>query len=204
MYIGHYVFMGKNAYKKAFKNNYRTNGQLVTLKENNKRDIQKSSENLMDTGALTTVLQNSNNQKTINNILGGLNKVIVILILIATILAIVVIYNLTNINVLERIRELSTIKVLGFFDKEVTMYIYRETILLSAIGILVGYIIGIWLHEFIITNLPPTNAMFDPSLRIGNFIISTLIPSIITIILAIIMHRKIKSVDMLESLKSVE
>ena len=156
----------------------------------------------MDTGALTTVLQNSNNQKTINNILGGLNKVIVILILIATILAIVVIYNLTNINVLERIRELSTIKVLGFFDKEVTMYIYRETILLSAIGILVGYIIGIWLHEFIITNLPPT--MFDPSLRIGNFIISTLIPSIITIILAIIMHRKIKSVDMLESLKSVE
>lgn len=204
MYIGHYVFMGKNAYKKAFKNNYRTNGQLVTLKENNKRDIQKSSENLMDTGALTTVLQNSNNQKTINNILGGLNKVIVILILIATILAIVVIYNLTNINVLERIRELSTIKVLGFFDKEVTMYIYRETILLSAIGILVGYIIGIWLHEFIITSLPPTNAMFDPSLRIGNFIISTLIPSIITIILAIIMHRKIKSVDMLESLKSVE
>lgn len=204
MYIGHYVFMGKNAYKKAFKNNYRTNGQLVTLKENNKRDIQKSSENLMDTGALTTVLQNSNNQKTINNILGGLNKVIVILILIATILAIVVIYNLTNINVLERIRELSTIKVLGFFDKEVTMYIYRETILLSAIGILVGYIIGIWLHEFIITNLPPTNAMFDPSLRIGNFIISTLIPSIIIIILAIIMHRKIKSVDMLESLKSVE
>lgn len=158
----------------------------------------------MDTGALTTVLQNSNNQKTINNILGGLNKVIVILILIATILAIVVIYNLTNINVLERIRELSTIKVLGFFDKEVTMYIYRETILLSAIGILVGYIIGIWLHEFIITSLPPTNAMFDPSLRIGNFIISTLIPSIITIILAIIMHRKIKSVDMLESLKSVE
>lgn len=204
MYIGHYVFMGKNAYKKAFKNNYRTNGQLVTLKENNKRDIQKSSENLMDTGALTTVLQNSNNQKTINNILGGLNKVIVILILIATILAIVVIYNLTNINVLERIRELSTIKVLGFFDKEVTMYIYRETILLSAIGILVGYIIGIWLHEFIITSLPPTNAMFDPSLRIGNFIISTLIPSIITIILAIIMHRKIKSVDMLEALKSVE
>lgn len=204
MYIGHYVFMGKNAYKKAFKNNYRTNGQLVTLKENNKRDIQKSSENLMDTGALTTVLQNSNNQKTINNILGGLNKIIVILILIATILAIVVIYNLTNINVLERIRELSTIKVLGFFDKEVTMYIYRETILLSAIGILVGYIIGIWLHEFIITNLPPTNAMFDPSLRIGNFIISTLIPSIIIIILAIIMHRKIKSVDMLESLKSVE
>lgn len=204
IYIGHYVFMGKNAYKKAFKNNYRTNGQLVTLKENNKRDIQKSSENLMDTGALITVLQNSNNQKTINNILGGLNKVIVILILIATILAIVVIYNLTNINVLERIRELSTIKVLGFFDKEVTMYIYRETILLSAIGILVGYIIGIWLHEFIITSLPPTNAMFDPSLRIGNFIISTLVPSIITIILAIIMHRKVKSVDMLEALKSVE
>lgn len=204
MYIGHYVFMGKDAYKKAFKNNYRTNGQLITLKENNKRDIQKSSENLMDTGALTTVLQNSNNQKTINNILGGLNKVIVILILIATILAIVVIYNLTNINVLERIRELSTIKVLGFFDKEVTMYIYRETILLSAIGILVGYIIGIRLHEFIITSLPPTNAMFDPSLRTGNFIISTLIPSIITIILAIIMHRKIKSVDMLEALKSVE
>lgn len=127
-----------------------------------------------------------------------------ILIAISTILALVVIYNLTNINVDERMRELSTIKVLGFFDKEVTMYIYRETIILSILGILAGYLVGIWLHSFIITTLPPVNAMFDPNMYISNFIYSALIPAVITTVLAFIMHKKIKDVDMLDALKSVE
>ncbi|KAA9263784.1 ABC transporter permease [Lactobacillus jensenii] len=97
-----------------------------------------------------------------------------------------------------------TIKVLGFFDKEVTMYIYRETIILSILGILAGYLVGIWLHSFIITTLPPVNAMFDPNMYISNFIYSALIPAVLTTVLAFIMHKKIKDVDMLDALKSVE
>ncbi|MCD5507184.1 ABC transporter permease [Lactobacillus delbrueckii subsp. lactis] len=95
----------------------------------------------------------------------------------------------SNINVEERIRELSTIKVLGFFDQET---------------ILCGYLAGIGLHTFIITSLPPDNAMFDPAMKISNFLYSALIPAVIPALVALIMHKKIKSVNMLDALKSVD
>src|SRR5699024_463564 len=100
----------------------------------------------------------------IKGILTGLNQVIFVLIGVASALALVVIYNLTNINVSERIRELSTIKVLGFYPREVTLYIYRETFILTIMGILVGYAAGIWLHHFIIQNLPPSLVMFSQTI----------------------------------------
>lgn len=87
-----------------------------------------------------------------------------VLILVAVLLAVVILYNLTNLNVSERIRELSTIKVLGFHTSETTMYIYRETILLSLLGILAGYGFGEWLHRYIITEVPPDEVMFDPAI----------------------------------------
>lgn len=130
--------------------------------------------------------------------------VIVILIIISSLLAIVVIYNLTNINVAERVRELSTIKVLGFYDREVTMYIYRETIFLSLIGILVGYVFGWWLHHFIIVNLPPDQAMFDPKMYPLNFLLSALIPAIITGLMAIWVHHHLQKINMLDALASLD
>ena len=129
---------------------------------------------------------------------------IFILILISGMLAIVVIYNLTNINVAERIREISTIKVLGFYNNETTMYIYRETIILSGIGIIVGFGFGWWLHHFIITSLPPDIAMFDPNMYPLNFVFSALIPALITAVLAIVVHHKIKSINMLDALSSID
>ena len=136
--------------------------------------------------------------------MGSLNRVMIILIGLAALLALVVIYNLSNINIEERMRELSTIKVLGFYDQEVTLYIYRETVILSVIGILLGYLVGIGLHRFIILSLPPANAMFDPAMTLANFILSALIPAVITAGVVIIMHRKIRSVDMLDALSSVD
>lgn len=204
MYMGHYMFVGKHAYQRSMDKKYTTNGELVTLRNKSNKNIQKMSERFIETNAISVVSQNINNKKTIDNVMNGLGRVIFILIGIAVILAVVVIYNLTNINVSERIRELSTIKVLGFYDKEVTMYIYRETIILSFVGILFGYLLGKWLHNFIITSLPPTNAMFDPNMYAMNYILSGVIPLIVTLILAFVMHRKIRSVDMLEALKSVD
>lgn len=119
-------------------------------------------------------------------------------------LAVVVIYNLTNINVAERIRELSTIKVLGFYDNETTMYIYRETIILSGLGIIVGFGFGWWLHHFIITSLPPDVAMFDPNMYPMNFVFSALIPAMITAALAIVVYQKIKRINMLDALSSID
>lgn len=154
--------------------------------------------------ALQTIISNSSNARLLGSFTDSLNEVILILIAISSSLAIVVIYNLTNINVAERIRELSTIKVLGFYDNETTMYIYRETIILSLIGIVVGFGFGWWLHHFIITSLPPDLAMFDPSMQPMNFVISVLIPAIITGMLAIIVYHKIEKINMLDALQSVD
>lgn len=204
MYTGHYLFVGKKAYQTAFKKAWTNNAYLVKLKDSGYQNVNHQARKFMETKALTTVVQNTNNRRTINNVIAGLGNVIFILIGMATTLALVVIYNLTNINVSERVRELSTIKVLGFYDRETTMYIYRETIILSLIGIGFGYLLGAYLHHFIITSLPPANAMFDPNLRLTNFLISDLIPGGITLVLAFIMHYKIKAVDMLAALKSVD
>ena len=127
-----------------------------------------------------------------------------ILIIVAMLLAIVILYNLTNINVSERIRELSTIKVLGFYNKEVTMYIYRETILLTVIGILVGFGFGDALYRYIIAIVPPDDVMFNPALGAKSFVIPVIVITVITFVLGLMMNRRLKNVDMLESLKSVE
>ncbi len=124
--------------------------------------------------------------------------------LLLTLLAIVILYNLTNINVSERIRELSTIKVLGFYNKEVTMYIYRETILLTIIGILAGFGLGDALYQYIIAVVPPDEVMFNPALGAKAFVIPVIVIAIITLALGLMMNRKLKNVDMLEALKSVE
>lgn len=204
MYMGHFVMMNQHEYRKVFHRDYQPNCHLITLRHHSNRVVRKQAQKLIQTGAIKGVNLNTSDQQTINNLVKSLNTVIGVLIGIATILAIVVIYVLTNTNVEERMRELSTLKVLGFYDDETTMYIYRETIILSVLGILLGYLIGIGLHRFIIVSLPPTNAMFDPTMKWTNFALSAVIPAVITAILAGVVYRHIKTVDMLDALESVE
>ena len=111
---------------------------------------------------------------------------------------------MTNINLQERIRELSTVKVLGFYDKEVTMYIYRETIFLTILGLLLGYGLGDILFKYILKVVPPAEVMFNPALTYTSFIIPLIIILLITIGLGLLIYQKLKNVDMLEALKSVE
>lgn len=204
MYLGHYVFMNQVEYTKVTGKKFKSNAYLVTMKKHSPGNINRVSRNLIKTGAIQTIISTSSNRKLLGSFTGSLNEVIFILILISGMLALVVIYNLTNINVAERIRELSTIKVLGFYDNETTMYIYRETIILSALGIIVGFGFGWWLHHFIITSLPPDIAMFDPNMYPLNFVFSALIPAIITAALAIVVHHKIKRINMLDALSSID
>ena len=201
MYLGHYIFMNQKEYRKTI-GNYHVNAYLVTMRKRSL--INKVSRQLVKTAAIETVVSSSTNKKLLGSFTGSLNEVIFILILISGMLAIVVIYNLTNINVAERIREISTIKVLGFYNNETTMYIYRETIILSIIGIIVGFGFGWWLHHFIITSLPPDIAMFDPNMYPLNSVSSALIPAVITAALAIVVHHKIKSINMLDALSSID
>ena len=150
------------------------------------------------------IVQNTTTISQINVIVKSLNKIMWVLIVVAVLLGVVILYNLTNINVSERIRELSTIKVLGFYDKEVTLYIYRETIILTLLGILVGFLTGDWLYQYIITVVPPDEVMFNPALSARAFLIPFVLISMITAVLGAVINRRLQNVDMLDALKSVE
>ncbi len=204
MYTGHFMFMSSDYYENSFSQDYMPNAYLVTLNDRSADNAKEQASLFMALDGVKGVVQNTTMTNQIDTIVEALNKIMDILILVAALLAAVILYNLTNINVSERIRELSTIKVLGFYNKEVTMYIYRETILLTILGILTGFVFGDMLYRYIIYVVPPEDVMFDPVLGFKAFVIPTVIISAITCILGIMVNRRLKNVDMLGALKSVE
>ncbi|MEY8513995.1 ABC transporter permease [Lactococcus taiwanensis] len=204
MYMGHYIFMNQTQYQQTFGRTFQSNAYLITLKNPSAKRIKDQSAAFMKLPAVKAVSQNSDLKTTINSFMHGINSVMFVLITCAILLAIVVIYNLTNINVSERIRELSTVKVLGFYDSEVTLYIYRETILLSFLGIGAGFGLGAFFHHFIISQLAPNQIMFAPGLYWTNLVISAAITFATTLALALVVHFKLRKVDMLGALKSVD
>ncbi|MDN6626420.1 MAG: ABC transporter permease, partial [Pisciglobus halotolerans] len=136
--------------------------------------------------------------------LNSLDVVTIILVVSAALLAFVVLYNLTNINVSERVRELSTIKVLGFYDNEVTMYIYRENIILTFMGIIAGLLFGYFLHGFVLQTVEIDQMMFSPVISVSSYIFASILTLVFSTIVMIAMHIKLKNIDMLEALKTIE
>ena len=119
-------------------------------------------------------------------------------------LAFVVLYNLNNINIAERKRELATLKVLGFYDGEVSGYVYRENIIITLMGIAIGIVFGMWLHSFIISTAEVENMMFGRQIGAVSYILSILLTIVFAVLINFSMHFKLKKVDMATSLKSVE
>lgn len=204
MYTGHFMFMNHTYYEKSFSKKYKPNANLVILNHHSTENARVQAEKFMGSDSVKGVVQNITLTNQIDTIVRSLNKVMTVLIIVAVLLAVVILYNLTNINIAERIRELSTIKVLGFYDKEVTMYIYRETIILSLFGILAGFGLGDGLYRYILAVVPPDEVMFNPVLGAKAFVIPVLLIAVITVILGCIMNRKLKKLDMLSALKSME
>ena len=139
-----------------------------------------------------------------NDIIAGMNNIVYLIIAFSSFLAITVLYNLTIININERKREITTLKVLGFRDKEVSSYVYRETLFLTIIGILLGLVAGIFLHMYVINVAETDNILFLHDILWPSYIYSFLIIVFFTIIVQIITNRRLKKIDMVESLKSVE
>lgn len=204
MYTGHFLFMNDSYYEKSFSKEYEPNANLIILKDKSTENARIQASKFMQSDCVKGVVQNMTLTNQIDTIVVSLNKVMQVLIVVAIMLAVVILYNLTNINIAERIRELSTIKVLGFYDKEVTMYIYRETILLSLIGILAGFVFGNVLYRYILAVVPPDEVMFNPALGAKAFIVPVMLIIGITIILGYIMNKKLSKLDMLSALKSVD
>lgn len=203
-YPNHYIYMTKELYRSLFGEEpaYNMIAFDAELDTEDMRD--KLAEELLTADSVLAVSYKESLAVTMINMLEALNSVIIVLILSAGALAFVVLYNLTNININERIREIATLKVMGFYDIEVDGYIFRENILLTLMGIGVGLIGGIFLAEFVITTAEVDLVMFGRDIYPMSFLLSGVITLVFSIIVALYMHRHLKKVDMIEALKSVE
>ena len=203
-YVQHYVFMTKDTYENIFNKTYDDNVVLI-------KDIELTDE---EADALATELMNRNEVASVSNMVSFaesieetltlLNYVVLVLIVSAGLLAFVVLYNLSNVNISERIRELATIKVLGFYDKEVYKYVSRETTILTIIGILLGLGFGFFLTNYILGTCEINMLRFPRIINPLSYVYSALITIAFTIIVNIVTYFTLKKIDMIESLKSIE
>ena len=203
-YVGHFVYLNRATYEQVYDTRPQDNTYLVKLKEPTPSNIEKEAASFMEKPVVSGVVQNATAIHLFESVASSLNKTMAILVLVSVLLAIVILYNLTNINVAERIRELSTIKVLGFHNKEVTLYIYRETMVLSLVGITLGLVAGHYLHQFLIQMISPATILFYPRVSWEVYALPIVAVTVILALLGLFVNHHLRKVDMLEALKSVE
>lgn len=196
VYISPETWEADNADAPVFKTLY-----LRTEEETDSRAL---SERLLACSSVSAVAVNADMLNQVNNMMKSLDAVILLIIVCAGALAFIVIYNLTNINITERIREIATIKVLGFFPKETAAYVYRENIVLTAAGAFAGLFAGVWLHRFVMANINVDMIAFDVRILPLSFVNSVLLTFVFMLIVDVIMYVKLEKINMAESLKSVE
>lgn len=203
-YMGHYLYLTKGAYANLFGEEPKYNTKIFQMKEYQEEKAMKIGEEMLATKAAINVQYMDNMRGRIEDMLTTLDSVIVVLITAAGMLAFVVLYNLNNINITERRRELATIKVLGFFDKEVAAYVYRENVLLTIIGAIAGCGLGYLLHRFVIVTVEVDDVMFGRNIELKSYLIAMLFTIGFSAFVNWVMYFKLKKIDMVESLKSVE
>ena len=201
-YIGHYVYINKDLYESK-ENDFNINTLFIKYKEGN-NDNEAFEEMLLDDNSVTSITVVENSLEHVRDLLKSLDLVVMILIVSSALLAFVVLYNLANVNISERVREIATLKVLGFYDKEVDNYINRESIILTCIGILIGLIAGVFLTGFVISTCETENMRFARNILLHSYIYSILITSVFSIIVNFATHFVLKKINMVESLKSIE
>ena len=203
-YMGHYVYMTPSCYEKTFGEKPKYSSTVYTMKEDAESDLETLGNAILKYPAALSISYTSSTAGQVERMLGSLGAVIWVLIISAGMLAFVVLYNLNNINITERQRELATLKVLGFYDGEVSQYVFRENILLSFIGILAGAVFGILLHRYVITTVEVDAVMFGRNIKPISFVYSGIITFGFSMFVNMVMHFKLKKINMVESLKSVE
>ena len=203
-YVYHYAYMTKETYEELYQAQYDTNAILTKNVEMNDEQEENLATEIMNQNEVASLSMNSSVEEVMNTTMESLNYVVVVLIVSAGLLAFAVLYNLSNVNISERIRELATIKVLGFYDKEVYSYVTRETILLTIIGILFGLIGGYFLNYFIIGTCEIDMLRFSKIIHPISYLYAILITVLFTVIVNIFTYFALKKIDMIESLKSIE
>lgn len=201
-YTGHFAYLSKNYYQEVFQKEPSFNSEFLLFDQNLTKAEEKAvTTTLMEQNQVINVSFLSAASNELKDTMGILTIVVWVLIISAGLLAFIVLYNLNNINISERIRELSTIKVLGFYDNEVTMYIYRENIFLTIVGIIVGLILGYFEHLYVLTTVELDILMFSPALHWQSYGYASLITIFFALVVGIVIYFKLKKIDMIEALK---
>lgn len=203
-YMQHYVYMSPELYRELYGEEPEYNSILFDLKDASAQELSQTGEELLKYDGVMNVTYTNSIEDQLNTMLQSLNLVIVVLIVSAGLLAFVVLYNLNNINITERRRELATLKVLGFYDTEVSSYVYRENIMLTIFSIAVGIVLGALLHRFVITTVEVDAVMFGRVVNWQSYLLSALLTTVFSLFVNWVMYYKLKKIDMVESLKSVE
>ena len=203
-YISHYAYISPENYIKLFEKDLDFNRVIGILNNPSVKIEDKLSKKLFDIDTIDGITFNTASKETFHNTIKNLNYVVLIMIISAGALAFVVLYNLTNVNISERIREIATIKVLGFYDKEVSAYIYRENIILTIIGTVVGLGLGTILHKFIMVTVEIQSMMFGRVIDMSSYFIAAVLTIVLSLFVNLAMFYKLRNVKMVESLKSVD
>ncbi|MCC5895906.1 MAG: FtsX-like permease family protein [Alkalibacterium sp.] len=200
-YLQHYIYLAPEVYTDLTGNEAEFNTRLLTY-DTELVDDDELGQLLTSQDAVQGVAFAGSIQDTFQDSMDSLDVVTLVLIVSAASLAFVVLYNLTNINVSERVRELSTIKVLGFFDKEVTLYVYRENFVLTVLGILVGFVLGFIMHRFVLETAEIDIMRFSRQISMNSYLYSFLLMFFFSSLVMVVMHFKLKRIDMVEALKT--
>ena len=203
-YMMHYLYMTPALYEKLYGEAPDYNSVYYRTDDRTTTEAEEVGEDILKLPGALSVSYTTDLEQQVDDMLVSLDNVIVVLIISAGMLAFVVLYNLNNINITERKRELATLKVLGFYNSEVCAYVYRENVILTLIGALFGIILGKILHQFIIVTVEIESVMFGRNINVISFVYGFLLTVAFSCFVNAVMYFKLKKIDMVESLKSVE
>ena len=201
-YVQHYLFITDETYEKAFGKMPEKGQVLLRYAENT--DRARAGSRLLNTDGVAGVYDMTESIDMIRHQLNGVYPAVAIIISAAAALAFVVLYNLNSINITERIRELATLKVLGFWDSEVSQYVFRENIVLTGLGILLGVVLGKYFHAYLITTVEVNLVMFGRRVRLTSYLLAVGMTIFFALLVNLASSRRLRKIDMVESLKSVE
>ena len=199
-YVNHYVYMTENYYAQIF--GEKSYNAIIT--NMNQDQVEKIGNDLMATEKFSNIQYTTDSMNMFQDVIRSMNDIVLLIIGFSTFLAITVLYNLTTINISERTREIATLKVLGFHDREVSQYVYRETLVLTIVGILVGLGLGVLLNQFVMTVAETDEILFVKDIYGLSYLYTFLIMTLFTVFVQFITYFILKKINMIDSLKSVE
>lgn len=203
-YTGHFIYMTPGYYENALHADGEPNAYLLNFTSDDTDTCNAVFEKLLDMSGVATTSRMRDTQDTYMHSMERVDFVVVIIILAAAALAMVVLFNLSNINITERQRELATIKLLGFYDGEVSAYVYRENIVLTVFGILMGCFMGHWLHIYLVRSTEIDLMMFGRQTAPSAYVYAAILTALFSLLVNVLAHFRMKKIDMVESLKSAE